>query len=266
MSNNVWWGDFSFQPQETKCWSVGERAILIKRKATEWNTWNVESIVVDSIGAEDDILVTDGSKIVLESDMVTGRFLEKVTSGKIKVTPLLADRTMIARPSSPLTILAGEKIQLFISTPVWFYAELLPSGKCLVDLPFWRPSDSWFGSSTIDGQLCYAKYTSAKTNLEDLDLHPHRATTAIMVHNRHNKALTINRINVPVNYLTLYSDDKNQLWTSSISIKIEGESADVELIIDKHFLSEFEPQTLISKPRISSEHGKLIRRISHLFG
>ena len=262
MSNNMWWGEFTFDLHTQKCWGVGERAILLKRKVTEWNTWNIES----KEEVEQDILISDGENFNIDNSVVMGRFLEKKTSEKIKVYPLLADRPVIARPSSPLTILAGEKIQLFISTPIWFYAETLPSGKCLVDLPFWRPSDSWFGRSTIDGQLCYAKYTSAKTQLEELELHPHRATTSIMVVNSDNKPLTINRINVPVNYLHLYSDAKNQLWTSRITIEIENESADVELIIEKGFSAEFEPLTFISNPRLSSDHGKLIRRISNLFG
>jgi hypothetical protein len=262
MSNNNWWGEFTFELHTQKCWSVGERAILLKRRQTEWNTWNIES----EEDEEKDILVSDGIDFNIDNNAKVGRFLEKQTTEKLKILPLLADRTVIARPSSPLTILAGEKVQLFISTPIWFYAETVPGGKCLVDLPFWRPSDSWFGRSTIDGQLCYAKYTSAKTQLDDLELHSHRATTSIMVVNSHNKALTINRVNVPVNYLHLYSDVKNQLWTSRITIEIESESADVELIIEKGFSSEFEPLTFISKPRLSSEHGKLIRRISNLFG
>ena len=261
MNNNIWWGEFTFELHEKKCWSVGERAILLKREAAEWNVWNIESLEEDN-----DIFVSDGEKFSVSNSAAIGRFLEKSTSEKIKVFPLLADRTVIARPSTPFTILAREKIQLFISTPIWFYAETLPNRKCLVDLPFWRPSDSWFGSSTIDGQLCYAKYTSAKTELEELELHPHRATTSIMVINSHDNALTINRINVPVNYLHLYSDDKSQLWTSRITIEIEDESADVELIIEKGFPAEFEPLTFISNPRNSSDHGKLIRRISNLFG
>jgi hypothetical protein len=261
MKNNSWWGEFTFELQEKKCWSVGERAIVLRREAAEWNTWNIESEEEDN-----DIVVSDGACINVDDMTITGRFLEKNTSEKIKVSPLLADRTVIARPSSPLTILAGEKIQLFISTPIWFYAETFPNGKCLVDLPFWRPSDSWFGGSTIDGQLCYAKYTSAKTKIDELELHPHKATTPIMVINSHNKELTINRINVPVNHLNLYSDDKNQLWTSRITIEIADDSADIELVIDKNVSAEFEPLTFISSPRISSEHGRLIRRISNLFG
>jgi hypothetical protein len=261
MNNNIWWGEFTFALHEQKCWSVGERSILLKRKATEWNVWNIENIE-----EEGDILVSDGANVNLESSVGIGRFLENSTAEKIKVYPSLADRTVIARPSSPLTILAGEKVQLFISTPIWFCAETLPGGKPLVDLPFWRPSDSWFGSSMIDGQLCYAKYTSAKTKLEELDLHPHRATTSIMVINSGEKSLVINRMNVPVNYLYLYSDNENQLWTSRITIEIENEFADVELVIEKGFPAEFEPLTFVSNPRNSSEHGKLIRRISNLFG
>ena len=262
MSNSIWWGDFAFDLQEQKCWSIGQRAILLKRKATEWNTWNIESVAQE----HDDITLSDGANFTVESTDVVGRFLEKSTSDTVKVFPLLADRTVIARPSSPLVILAGEKIQLFISTPIWFCAHTVPSGKCIVDLPFWRPSDSWFGSSTIDGQLCYAKYTSAKTQLEDLDLHSHKATTSIIVVNNHDQPFTINRINVPVNHLHLYSDEQNNLWTSRLTIEIKNDSSDVELIVDKSVSSELAPLTFISSPRVSLGHGKLIRRISNLLG
>ena len=243
MSNSIWWGDFTFDLQEQKCWSIGQRAILLKRKATEWNTWNIESVAQE----HDDITLSDGANFTVESTDVVGRFLEKSTSDTVKVFPLLADRTVI-------------------STPIWFCAHTVPSGKCIVDLPFWRPSDSWFGSSTIDGQLCYAKYTSAKTQLEDLDLHSHKATTSIIVVNNHDQPFTINRINVPVNHLHLYSDEQNNLWTSRLTIEIKNDSSDVELIVDKSVSSELAPLTFISSPRVSLGHGKLIRRISNLLG
>lgn len=261
MKNEHWWGEYTLGLNAQKCWSIGERAIVIKRKSTEWNTWNIESVE-----QQQSITVSNGEHINLIDMPVMGRFLEKNTSESIKVYPLLADRPVIARPATPLTILAGERVQLFISTPIWFYAQTLPSKKSLVDLPFWRPSDSWFGSSTIDGQLCYAKYTSAKTKLDELELQPHKAITPIMVMNSDDKPLTINRINVPVNYLTLYHDDKSQLWTSGISITIEDDATDIELMIDKSIPTQFQPLTLISSPRLSLEHGKLIRRISNLFG
>jgi len=262
MKNKKWWGEFTFRQEEQKCWRIGERSIVIKRQGCEWNCWNKETDTENDA----DIIIDNGANISLKDSVEIGRFLEQNTSDKINVYPLLADRTVIARPSSPLTILAGEKVQLFVSTPVWFYAETIPSAKCLLDLPFWRPSDSWFGASTIDGQLCYAKYTSAKTQLQSLEMHTHRATTPITVINSDSKALTINRINVPVNYLTLYSDEKNQLWTSGITIEKEDDSKEIELVIDKSSTTDIYSRTFISSPRLTYEHGKIIRRISNLFG
>ncbi|MFT6902838.1 MAG: hypothetical protein ACJAXS_003057 [Colwellia sp.] len=58
-------------------------------------------------------MLSDGEKFNVENNAIIGRFLEKASSDKIKVLPKLADRPVIARPSSPLTILAGEKVQLF---------------------------------------------------------------------------------------------------------------------------------------------------------
>ncbi|MDG1752832.1 MAG: hypothetical protein P8I03_14425 [Thalassotalea sp.] len=232
MIKNIWWGDFTFEQQEKKSWSIGDRAIVLKRDNNEWNSWNVETNDENS----NDVIVCEHSNLSISENVEIGRYLASNKSNTISITPQLADKSIIARPASPLNILAGETVQLFVSTPVWFCAKSSPEGKVLVDLPFWRPSDSWIGASTIDGQLCYAKYTSAKTNLEDLELRPHRAITPITVINNHHEALVINRINVPVNYLHLYNDENNQLWTSSISIEKENDSDgsdDLELLIDK---------------------------------
>ncbi|MEW6992352.1 hypothetical protein AADZ91_16915 [Colwelliaceae bacterium 6441] len=265
MTKNIWWGSFSFEQQEKKSWSIGDRSIVLKRDNNEWNSWNIETLDENN----NEIVVSEHSDLLVEDNIEIGRYLASNKSNTISVTPQLADKSIIARPASPLNILAGERGQLFVSTPVWFSAKTSPEGKPLIDLPFWRPSDSWIGASTIDGQLCYAKYTSAKTNFEDLDIRPHRAITPITVINNHHEALVINRINVPVNYLYIYSDESNQLWTSSISIEKDNDadgSDDVELIIDKKSLHTSKSYNLVSNPRVSSEHGRLIRRISNLFG
>lgn len=262
MSHNVWWGDFTFEHQEQKCWIIGDRAIVIKRNDNEWNSWNVET----PEEVNDDILVSGCANLPISEEIIKGRFLERNTSNTIKVMPKLADKSVVARPASPLTILAGETVQLFISTPIWFYAQTSPGNKSLLDLPFWRPSDSWFGASTIDGEICYAKYTSAKTRIEDLEMRAHRAITPITVTNSYHEAFTINRINVPVNYLHLYSNDENQLWTYGVEIERKNKSDNVELIFSDHLLHKINSYELVSEPRLTSDHGKLTRSISNLFG
>ncbi len=261
MANNAWWGEFDFEHQQQRCWRMGERAIILKRLENEWNSWNLETLNENdesiTIGELDECMAIEEAKF--------GRYLQQNTSDKIRVLPLLADRSVVARPDAPLTLLAGEKSRLYVSTPVWFYAELLPKEECLLDLPFWRPSDSWFGPSTQVGQICYAKYTAARVQLHNIEKRPHRAITPITVINNHDKSLTIERINVPVTLLHLYADDSDQLWTTEISVHRENHNDNVELNLGKHAPVEALSPTLINGPRVSTEHGTLIRSISSLF-
>jgi hypothetical protein len=76
------------------------------------------------------------------------------------IEPSLADRAMIATLNKPIVVLPGEEIKVFISTPLWM-TILVPQRKVPVaDILFWRPTDSWFGPSTMTGDLCYSKSVS----------------------------------------------------------------------------------------------------------
>lgn len=262
MSREQWWGDFSFNEFELRSWSIGERRFVIQRLADEWKIWNIET----PTELDSEIVLSDGQNIILDGDKVAGRYLEKNTENSIKITPRLADKSVVTRPASPVTILAGEKVKLFVTTPIWFSVNALLDKECLLDLPFWRPSDTWFGASTIDGEICYAKYTSARTQLDDLVMRSHRATTAITVKNNLNNAFTINRINVPVNFLSLYSDMDKNLWTEDISIERNHASDHVEVHIEGNELEQSSDYQQVSDPRKAPEQGKIIRRISNLFG
>ncbi|WP_448245714.1 DUF432 domain-containing protein [Thalassotalea agariperforans] len=266
MTNKVWWGEFSIAEQQHHCWQIGDRAIIIKRLKNEWNSWNIEtkqetdgSIVHQKNCAMPALELSEDKKIF-------GRYLQQNSAEKIQVFPLLADRSIVARPSSPLTLLAGEKARLYVSTPIWFCVETLPKKTRLLDVPFWRPSDSWFGSSTMAGQLCYAKYTTARLQLDNIEKRSHRAITPITVVNHHTKALTIDRINVPVTLLNLFFDQHQQLWTTAITIKRENEGNNVELNLDHGAPAEALTATLIGAARDTAEHNTLIRNISSLFG
>ena len=262
MVNQAWWGEFTFEHHQQRCWRLGERAIILKRLENEWNSWNVETLTDNNeamvVGDIKDFCpVDDKAKL--------GRYLQQNTSDKLRILPLLADRSVVARPDTPLTLLAGEKSRLYVSTPIWFSAQILPKEECLLDLPFWRPSDSWFGPSTRVGQICYAKYTAARVQLDNLEQRPHRAITPITVINNHDQPLTIERINVPVTLLHLYADEAHQLWTTGISVHRERQTDNVALHLDKHAPVEALSAALINGPRVNTEQSILIRSISSLF-
>ena len=177
----------------------------------------------------------------------------------------MADRSVVARPNVPLRLLGGEKTRIYVSTPLWFRALTLPSESSLIDVPFWRPSDSWFGPSTREGEMCYAKYTEARMLRELLEQRPHRAITPLSIHNKQTDPLLIERLNLPVPLLSLYHHRDRGLWTEAVNVVREEDDDKVELILDKQAPSEVHDAILVTGPRIDSERRTLIRSLGSLF-
>jgi hypothetical protein len=213
-TNKQWWGEFEFTLDETKCWRIDERLIAIRRTTHEWTIWNKETeselhtpIVINKPEPTESFDNVDYRRYVLGS-----------TSEQIIIEPSLADRAMIARPSKPLVVLPGEEIKVFISTPLWM-TILVPQREVpIADIPFWRPSDSWFGPSTITGDLCYSKYTDAKIDEQQLEKTSHRASTEVTLKNDLEEPLHIERINLPMPALKLYINDEGEFWTDRVFI------------------------------------------------
>jgi hypothetical protein len=256
-----WWGDFPLAEQQSMSWSIGERKLVIQRQASEWNTWNVETETENA-----DTLMRDVyANHLIPDQALLGRHLQAATAASLRVIPALADRSIVTRPKIPLRLLGGEQTRIYVSTPLWFKALTLPGDLCLLDVPFWRPSDSWFGPSTREGEMCYAKYTEARLHTELLVQRPHRAITPILIHNKQQEALLIERLNVPVPLLSLYQDTQHRLWTNTIKVTREADDDLTELLLEKQAPAEADGANLVAGPRIITDRHRLIRSLGSLF-
>lgn len=217
----IWWGAAKLAVGEIKVWGMGERKIAVQRLDKEWVVWNIE-MATDS-ACEIKVADIDSSHPLPQTPH--SRHLVKQTSESISISPLLADRPIVARPATSLHILPGEHITLYVSSPLWFEMKLADKAPSLVDIPFLRPSDSWFGPSTMEGELCYAKYTDARVNLGQIEVRDHRAITPVLIKNQHTDTLVIERVNLPAPFLALYADEQNDFWTQEIEITYHSDSA-----------------------------------------
>lgn len=209
-----WWGEFEFSPDEIKCWHIGDRSIAIKRGAHEWTVWNKET---DSeLNAALDVSNITSNETFKDVDFQ--RFMVRQTDSKLVIEPSLADRAMIARPSKPIVVMPNENITLYVSTPLWMTILLPQQEAPMADIPFWRPSDSWFGTSTMQGDICYSKYTDAKMDKNLLEKRSHRASTMVTLKNDQDEPLSIQRLNLPVPALKVYVDDQGEFWTDQVNI------------------------------------------------
>jgi hypothetical protein len=180
------------------------------------------------------------------------RHLTTVTEDRIVVLPRLGDRSIVAKPSVLLRVLPGGEGQIYVSTPIWFSVQT-KSGLSLIDVPWQRPSDSWFGPSTRTGELCYAKYTDARLIYDNIEHHAHRAVTPIKIINRHEQAFTIESINVPIPLLNLYQSQLNYLWTQPLTIVRESDDSNIETEIKEALANESIGATLLTEARDISE-------------
>lgn len=263
MTNQIsWWGEFSFTVAQVRRWLVCNKAIYIERQALQWLTW-YESLGDSELTEQSIVEEIAPPETRSETNLV--RHLQEHACNTISIKPALADRSVIAKPSVTLNLLPGEKTIIYVSTPVWFNAFTQPNDLLVLDIPLIRMSDSWFGPSTIEGELCYAKYTEAKLDINKLERQSHRAITPIYIHNKNDTSMAIERINVPIPYLHLYADENNHLWTNNITLICEQDGEMAEIKLDKHAPDVAKPTTLLTKPRIASEQHKLIRSIGNLF-
>lgn len=190
------------------------------------------------------------------------RFLVSGGRRHVTIAPRLADRAVVSRPFVSTGLLPQESTTLIVGTPLW--AEVRMGDRALTELPTSRPSDTWFGADTRNGELCYATQTRARLNLDAVERSAFQALTAVTVINRGGDNLSLDRINVPVPHLTLYCDG-SRFWTSSLTITREKDLTTAKLTIEGKPPKADGKLERIADPRTPIRGGVLNKTIDLLF-
>ena len=82
----------------------------------------------------------------------------------LKITPVLGDRPFVAKPTKPLMVLPGETVQVFMSIPLFVRIETEDPYHLLEDIPVLQSPRTWFGDSTVQGEICYSTKIKAVLN------------------------------------------------------------------------------------------------------
>jgi len=256
-----WWGVSDFTEGCTKRWEIGPLTLWIRRLDQEW--W----IASECDEKQQQRLVTavDHAGPEWLSHASVERYLIRHSQSLLRLSPMLADRPVVARPLIPLHLCAGEQATLFVSLPVWIGLEAGPQRQLLKELAVQRLSDTWFGTSTLEGELCYASTTHYRQDLRELPLYPHQAITPVLIQNRSQQTLVMERLSLPVHHLSVYGSTAATLWTSGVSLKWE-QGATVAMNIETKPPVEAGRAELLCGPRHVLDKGGVIRAVTSLFG
>lgn len=263
-ARDSWWGQFRIPVGTSGCWRVGPLSLFINREDGEWRIATKASD--DHLDPTVRVEIPTAVEDFLAQDKVT-RYAISGDDDRITLAPLLADRPIISRPEKPFVVLPEDEITVYISTPLWVLISAGESEKRLMEVPAYRPSDTWFGPDTMTGELCYAGRASMRLHLEQLPLRPHRATSAVTIRNLKRDPLTIERLNLPVVHLSLYQGPDFELWTDNITFERPRDGDVIKLRLrDSVGRSAFEGAQKLSPAREPLSDRLAVRALGSLFG
>jgi hypothetical protein len=195
------------------------------------------------------------------------RFAFGSDSEDIVLSAALADRSVVTRSEKQLHLPPGEELAVYVSSPLWVRIEAGKPARRLVEIPVYRPSDTWFGPNTLEGELCYSSRTFHRVQLEQVPIRPHRATTTVLVKNRADSMLSLERMQVPVTCLGLYQKNDGRLWTDDVIFTRSGadDFASVRTSASNSRIPG-EEAARIAEPRRQSDENLILRAFSSIFG
>ena len=256
-----WWGKYTLEVGQCLQINIGKTRHAILRQPREWQLHYDNVTETNESGDTWQVKISDGIDADYE---VMERYVYHQTSASLDILPLTADRPVVTRPLSPLRLPSGEDITLYVSSPLWL--QVITGEAPVREVPVYRPSDTWFGPSTMKGELCYASVTNGRTELADVPQRPHRAITPVLIRNQADSALVLERLNLPVPYLSLFVDDRGQLWTEAVTMVRSNDKDITSVEISKTAPPEAHGASQVTAPRGSESRNILTSTISTLFG
>jgi hypothetical protein len=261
-----WWGTFEIPEGRAGRFRIGPLDLWAERRKLEWR-------IAYERGDDpfDSTLSLEAPREPIDLLAMKSVFRYAMHGGEDELTlsARLADRPIVTRPETAVVIPPGEEIILFVTTPLWIaLTSGGANGKPLCEVAVQRPSDTWFGPTNLEGELCYASRGFWRTELAELRLRPHRAVTRVRIQNEAPSPLQAERLNLPVPRLRLWCSKEGRLWTDDVTfVRTEGdEFATMRLDSKGNTNFEAEGAKRLAEPRLPTSSNVVLRAFNSLFG
>lgn len=256
-----WWLPRTLQVGQSLDCRLGPLTLQLHRHRGEWQVAVVDG--EETVGNGDAALdIREGG---IEGDGYE-RFIFGGQASQIRLLPLLADRPVVIRPRQPVFLPSGEETTMYLSTPLTLRLVAGEPGVILREVPTVRLSDTWFGPSTREGELCYSGKTSARQTLDELPQRAHRAVTALHIRNEAPSPLPLEKLSLPVPLLSVYGARDCSLWTQKVTMTRRSDTDMAALKIDQAPPDHAGAVDLVSGPRQPQGRGGFVRAFNVLFG
>ncbi|MEZ4605467.1 MAG: hypothetical protein R2880_05110 [Deinococcales bacterium] len=248
-----WWGDFELEVGRMAWWKLGPSQVVVQRLEQEWKLIYLagEDLLDSTILMEMPLSYNFYDKLKdyesQEKKSSIRRYMFKESSRLLSLRPLLGDRPFVVKPETPFSIQEGQEVTLYVTTPLWVSVRVGLQGEQLLrEMPSHRPSDTWFGDN-LHGELCYASRLAGQLSIDKLKRRPYRIVSPLRVRNHSHSPLLIERVKLPVQYLSLYCAKDGFLWTQGLTMTRQHDRTQMDL--DRSFPKEMGEGEKLAGPR-----------------
>jgi len=195
---------------------------------------------------------------------------EKIYLSDLSVQPVitlqLADKPYEVNPAADVKIAPQSRLILYVSTPLWLQVKAEHEGPHLVEYPTVVPRLSWVGKNTTEGSLCYSTKSSAPSVFSEVKQYKHRALTALELINDGDQLLTIDRLSLPLNILSLYHSETNGYWTESVRYRMQPETGETTIVAAKRPPEELGDVQIVSNARDTNKVNRFRTAMNLILG
>jgi len=245
---SVWWGVLSPAVGAAMCWHIGPLTFVVRRREKEWQICHRSSIWPDNTPSSW-TLDADAKDGAVCDDGVVERHVFSHTNEDLLIEPLLADRSVVIK-----------------SAVLWVRVRLQQRHHPLLDVAATRLSDTWFGPSTMEGELCYATTTSGRLYLDDLPVRVHRAITPVHINNAGAQPLKLEKLSLPVPFLSLFDTGAHGLWTEEITLHHDERKELAQVVVGAYPPQPYHQARRVSSSRKVADKSMLNKTFGALFG
>jgi hypothetical protein len=256
-----WWGEFEIRTGESRRWRLGPFTLWVSRRAGE-----VRVATRSETGDDIVCVAAEACDEPVPDDVDLVRYGVRESVRELEIGPVTADRAAVVKSENDYVVPPGGAVTAFISTPLWLQVRLTAPVRLLHEVPTQRPSDTWFGPSTLEGELCYAVRTSVRYTLENVPVRPNRAVSVVRVLNHAATPLPLARLRLPLPYLSLFADGDGRLWTEAVTLDRQEEGDRAAIKLGKSAPQEAGECKRVCGPREKLGRQNLIRSFTGLLG
>ncbi|BCE01515.1 hypothetical protein [Marinicellulosiphila megalodicopiae] len=259
-SHSNWWEQNTLEIGEMCQIQLGDICLKLSRHLNEWHC------SYDYSESESDIKFCKMQFEQSQMESNLKRLANVATHGTFMIKPMVSDKPFVIQPTSPIHLFANESTTIYMSSIIWLQICIGESLQEWFSVPVQIPMETWVGENTMVGELCYASKTAGRLQLELLPKRVFRVITPVTIINKGTDILLIDKINLPLPYLSVFSDQFDNFWTESISITRNVNLQAAKLEIENYKKSDTQQLVLVTSPRKSQQSNQFIKTVHQLFG